>query len=235
MHKDPTIVHTVADLRREAVLAEAASIARAAPDSARTKSSPSITRWLVTSIAAAISARQRGSHVAPSIAHLRVRSDSIPNRDPISHGGNNPLLAFGTVAVVLGLAAVTASLAPSTDGTVVLRPHWPRSSIGRAMAAAVPPPQADPASVQLLAMPMDLADRAASPAFPAVSATGPWASPLYPQNGVTLWDRIRSSTSGDRPAFLLGTAIQLHAPATASTPGPQFAPPLLRPARASTP
>jgi hypothetical protein len=51
------------------------------------------------------------------------------------------------------------------------------------------------------------------------SATGPWVSPLYPQNGITLWDRIRRSNKRDLPAFLLGTAIQVHTPLVAATPG----------------
>jgi hypothetical protein len=55
--------------------------------------------------------------------------------------------------------------------------------------------------------------------------TGPSTSPLFPQNGVTLWDRIRVSSKRDVRAFLLGTAIQIHAPATAATPGPRFASP----------
>ena len=62
------------------------------------------------------------------------------------------------------------------------------------------------------------------PPFPghgalATNATGPWASPLYPQNGVMLWERIRVSAKQDRLAFLLGTAIQVHAPFAATTPG----------------
>jgi hypothetical protein len=60
---------------------------------------------------------------------------------------------------------------------------------------------------------------------PPVSTTGPWASPLYPQNHVTLWDRIRASTQDNVWAFLLGSAIQLHAPETAATPGPRLAQP----------
>jgi hypothetical protein len=48
-----------------------------------------------------------------------------------------------------------------------------------------------------------------------------WVSPLYPRNGVTLWDRVRVSTPGDHRAFLMGAAIQLHAPAVAATPGPR--------------
>ena len=54
--------------------------------------------------------------------------------------------------------------------------------------------------------------------------TGPPKSPLYPQNGVTLWDRIRVSSKRDRRAFLLGTAIQVHAPDYAATPGPRSDP-----------
>jgi hypothetical protein len=50
-------------------------------------------------------------------------------------------------------------------------------------------------------------------------------NPLFPQNGVTLWDRIRVSSKRDHRAFLLGTTIQLHTPAIAATPGPRFAPP----------
>jgi hypothetical protein len=47
-------------------------------------------------------------------------------------------------------------------------------------------------------------------------ASGPWVSPLYPQNGVSLWDRIWLNPETDPWDFLLGTAIQLHAPATAA-------------------
>jgi len=46
-------------------------------------------------------------------------------------------------------------------------------------------------------------------------------SARYPRNSVTLWDRIRVSAPQDRRASLLGTAIQIHAPQAAATPGPQ--------------
>ena len=57
MHKDPTIVHTVADLRREALLAEAASVWRTTPVSATRKRSGAgvMVRSLVRPIAAAVS------------------------------------------------------------------------------------------------------------------------------------------------------------------------------------
>ena len=48
----------------------------------------------------------------------------------------------------------------------------------------------------------------------APGASGPWVSPLYPQNGVPLWGRIWLSPETDPRAFLLGTTILLHAPAT---------------------
>lgn len=62
------------------------------------------------------------------------------------------------------------------------------------------------------------------PPMPSAT-TGAPKSPLYPRNGVTLWDRIRVSSKRDRSAFLLGTAIQIHAPEAAATPGPGFDPP----------
>lgn len=64
----------------------------------------------------------------------------------------------------------------------------------------------------------------APPAHVATGAPHSWASPLYPQNGVTLWDRIRVSSKRDRRAYLLGTAIRIHAPATAAVPGPRQQP-----------
>jgi hypothetical protein len=57
MHMDPTIVHTVADLRREAVLAEAASVRRTTPVSATRKPSGAgvMARSLLSPIAVAVS------------------------------------------------------------------------------------------------------------------------------------------------------------------------------------
>lgn len=50
--------------------------------------------------------------------------------------------------------------------------------------------------------------------------TGPLASPLFPQNGLLVWDSIRLSSKHDMRAFLLFTASQIHSPAIAATPGP---------------
>jgi hypothetical protein len=63
---------------------------------------------------------------------------------------------------------------------------------------------------------------AAKQYVPRGSAARPPASPLYPLHGATLWERVRASSPRDRRTFLLATAIQLHAPATAATPGPQW-------------
>jgi hypothetical protein len=140
-----------------------------------------------------------------------------------SRGAVDLLLVFGTMALALGMAAVMASLMLFADGAGDPGRNWTRSS-ERGVASVVRPRITDHALPMPLVMPIDLAAQAASTALPAVSATGPWASPLYPQNGVTLWDRIRVSWYQDRSAFLLGTAIQLHAPETAATPGPRPTP-----------
>jgi hypothetical protein len=141
-----------------------------------------------------------------------------------SRGAVDLLLLFGTVAMALGLALVTASLTPSADALGDPAPD-PRRIV--LVGSSAPKPGA-PASgddrAEPLTTPMPLARAPARAELPRLSATGPWVSPLYPQNGVTLWDRIRVSSKRDRRAFLLGTAIQIHDPATAATPGPRSAP-----------
>jgi hypothetical protein len=137
--------------------------------------------------------------------------------------GSDLLLLFGTVAMALGLAAVTASLKPSADALGDPAPAPPRIVLA---SGAVPEPSAEAAGDDPDPPPTMAIARAGEPrpgALPHVSATGPWASPLYPQNGVTLWDRIRVSSKRDRQAFLFGTSIQIHAPETAATPGPRSA------------
>lgn len=63
------------------------------------------------------------------------------------------------------------------------------------------------------------------PKLSSLAVPAPWrrtqtpSSPLYPQNEVTLWDRIRVSSPRDRRAFLQGIAIQIHTPQIAATPG----------------
>jgi len=131
------------------------------------------------------------------------------------------VLVLGIAGMALGLAMVTASLAPPSDGPHVSAPEWRRGVLPapgvpglRSIASRYERAQPAGASLQRVDFP-------APAAFPRVSATGPWKSPLYPQNGVTLWDRIRVSSQRDLRAYLLDTAIQIHAPATAATPGPR--------------
>ena len=132
-------------------------------------------------------------------------------------------LVAASTAAALGLGAVTVSLLPSPGGADDA--PWARvPPIGAGGAAAavwsreVGHDRAPPTT-----MPWDQESEPVWAVLPRGSATGQWASPLYPKLGVPLWDRIRISSPKDRRAFLLGTAIQVHAPAAAATPGPQSA------------
>ena len=148
------------------------------------------------------------------------------------HGANS-LLLFATVSLALGLATVTAGIAPFGDEPRDLLPHRPRGLGARAVAVVVTNRVAGDGPSLSLTSGWELPRASGPVALPSGRAGGPWTSPLYPQNGVTLWDRIRVSTARDRPAFLLGTGIQVHAPQIAATPGPPRALPLRRPARAA--
>jgi hypothetical protein len=133
------------------------------------------------------------------------------------------VLVLTTAAMALGLGVVMASMAPSTEtpgGPAQDRPPLVVAGDG---ALEVGPRGSGHERAQRPAQPLDLARASAPASLGRASATGPWTSPLYPQNRVTLWDRIRVSSQRDRRAFLLGTAIQAHARATAATPGPRFA------------
>ena len=127
------------------------------------------------------------------------------------------VLVFTTLTIALGLGAVRASLAPTTE--VSGAPMQDRPVVVIASAGAwekgrsgfrhdAPPPTSR----------LDLTRVPTAMGLPAVGSTGPWKSPLYPQNGVTLWDRIRVSSHKDRRGYLLGSAIQIHVPATAAIP-----------------
>ena len=131
------------------------------------------------------------------------------------------VLVVATLALALGLGAVTASLTPSLEA--VGDPAQTRLLVGFPHGARGPAENLRGAGGDLSQpAPTPMGRRGApSPApLPRVSATGPWKSPLYPQNGVTVWDRIRVSTQRDRRAFLLGTAIQIHAGAAGASPIP---------------
>lgn len=143
------------------------------------------------------------------------------NLSSTSRGAVDLRLLFGTVAMALGLALVTVSLTPSADA--LGDPALDSRRIVLAGGAAPEPrtPASGDDRAEPLTTPMPLARAPVWAVVPRGSATGQWASPLYPQNGVTLWDRIRVSSKRDRRAFLLGTAIQIHDPATAATPSPR--------------
>ena len=134
------------------------------------------------------------------------------------------VLVVATLAMTLGLSSITVSLAPSAH--VLGDPMQARPATVIAHDEALPLGSSGFPDDGALprAQPPSLIGGPAATALPPLNATGPWKSPLYPQNGVTLWDRIRVSSQRDRRAFLLGTAIQIHAAATASTvPGcPRF-------------
>ena len=131
------------------------------------------------------------------------------------------VLVVATFVMALELGAVTASLTPSLEAVGVpaqtgLLVGFTSGTSGREGTLRRP----DRGLSQPAPMPMDQAGTPSPVALPRVSATGPWKSPLYPQNGVTVWDRIRVSTQRDRRAFLLGSAIQIHAGAAGASPNP---------------
>ena len=131
------------------------------------------------------------------------------------------VLVVATLAMALGFGAVTASLTPSREAPG--DPAQARLLVDFTHGASAPegnPRGAGHEFSQPIPMPMSRGGTPSLAALPRVNVTGPWKSPLYPQNGVTVWDRIRVSTQRDRRAFLLGTAIQAHAPETAASPIP---------------
>jgi hypothetical protein len=155
-----------------------------------------------------------------------ARGASTPPPSPISTDRQRTssvaatlVLVFATVALTLGLGLMVASLSLPMEGTghhasVLLffgDNHVVPGTMSTHTAGHTP--------TQSIAMSPGLSHAPTQRQFSPSSTTGPWRSPLYPQNGVTLWDRIRVASQVDRRAFLLGTAIQLHAPMTAATPG----------------
>src|SRR5688572_9104221 len=120
------------------------------------------------------------------------------------------VLVVATLAIALGLGVVTASLTPSLEA--MGNPAQTRSLVDLTHGASGREGSRRGAGDDLsqpVSMPMGEGGTPSPAALPRVSAAGPWKSPLYPQNGVTLWDRIRVSTQRDRRAFLFGTAIQI--------------------------
>ena len=135
------------------------------------------------------------------------------------------VMVFTTAAMALGLGVVMASMAPSAETPGDPAQDRPSVTVDGDRTLEVAPRVSDHGRAQPPAQPRKVAGAPAPASLGRASATGPWVSSLYPQNGVTLWDRIRVSSQRDRRAFLLGTAIQAHARATAATPGPRVAHP----------
>jgi hypothetical protein len=133
------------------------------------------------------------------------------------------VMVFTTAAMALGLGVVMASMAPSAETPGDPAQDRPPEVDAGDRTLQGGPRGSDHERAQPPAQPRNVAGAPAPVSFGRASATSPWVSSLYPQNGVTLWDRIRVSSQRDRRAFLLGTAIQAHARATAATPGPRFA------------
>jgi hypothetical protein len=131
------------------------------------------------------------------------------------------VLVLATAVMALGLGVVMASVTPSTETPAGPAQDRPPVVVAGDDALEVGPRGSGHERAQPPAQSLDEAGAPSPPSLGRASATGPWTSPLYPQNQVTLWDRIRVSSQKDRRAFLLGTAIQVHARATATTPGPQ--------------
>jgi len=131
------------------------------------------------------------------------------------------VLVVATLAMTLGLGTVTASLTPTRETPGDPAPD--RRFVGLTSGTRGPERNLRGAGHDLsqpAPMPMGQGGTPSLAPLPRVSATGPWKSPLYPQNGVTVWDRIRVSTQRDRRAFLLGSAIQIHAGAAGASPIP---------------
>ncbi len=135
------------------------------------------------------------------------------------HTGSSLMLVVACTVVGIGLAALGASLTLDiTDRAGVIQQRSPSRIYGQLTVAS---------GATLVEEPLMTRQRhkaLIAEAPPSVSTTKTAKSPLYPQNGVTLWDRIRVSSQRDRQAFLFGAAIQIHAPETAATPGPRFDP-----------
>jgi hypothetical protein len=128
------------------------------------------------------------------------------------------LLVVCTLVVALGLAAISASLPNAVEEPERIPPV--EATAGASPHAAVDAPDrtsAPPGTSSGDRVAESITRRPSSPSSPS----GSWRSPLYPQNGVSLWDRVRSESQRDRKAFLIGTGIQVHTPRTAATPGPR--------------
>jgi hypothetical protein len=156
-------------------------------------------------------------------------------------------LVIVSTAAALGLGAVTVSLMPPPGGAHDATWTWAPTVGAGGAASATWSRKSGHDRAPLTTMSWDRESEPVRAVLPLGSSPGHWASPLYPESGValeggandhidmisgsplypkigvTLWHRIRDSSPEDRRAFLLGTAIQVHARAAAATPGPRSA------------
>ena len=134
-------------------------------------------------------------------------------------------LVIASTAAALGLGAVTVSLMPPPGGAHDAAWTWAPTVGAGGAASATRSRELGHGGAPLTTMSWDREREPVRSVLPLGSSPGHWASPLYPESGATLWDRIRGNSPEDRRAYLLGTAIQVHARAAAATPGPRSAHP----------
>ena len=110
------------------------------------------------------------------------------------------LLVVATAAMGLGMAALTASLLPAAGAHPGA---WERQPIGRDVSLEPGAAQldADGARRRPWKTPGTPGGIATPAELPRGSVARPWVSPLYPQNGVTLWDRVRVSSQRRPPGL----------------------------------
>jgi hypothetical protein len=131
------------------------------------------------------------------------------------HGANS-LLLFATVALALGLATVTAGIAPFGDEPRDLLPHRPRGLDARAVAVVVTNRVAGDGPTLPLTSGRGL-PRASRPVALGAGGTSHLStSPLFSQHERARWERLFVRARHDPRALLLATAIQVHAPAVAA-------------------
>ena len=124
------------------------------------------------------------------------------------------LLVFAAVAIMLGLSALMASLAPFAGdrGGVVL--PWSTMVIDRGHAPRLAPSRDGP--------PWPLAGEVTPAALPWGGTGSLWSSSLQPPTDATTEAGVAhigaTASPRDPRAFLLDTAIQVHAPSSAPAP-----------------
>jgi hypothetical protein len=128
-------------------------------------------------------------------------------------------IALVAAATAFGLGLVTLTFERTEDHIMI--EQRPTTGIDQIEGPAPGPTTA--MSTETLLVTRDRPGAPASETQQSVTFNS-WKSKIHARNDFTLWDQIRVSSQLDRRAFLLGTAIQIHAPETAATPGPRDAP-----------